>query len=70
MTRPAVYTLRIFHPQRCGPDLRRCDGGWGLGPERVAGHGVSAYDDEAVLETMRILENLGYGEEPVAATWV
>ncbi len=34
LTRPgAVLTLRIFHPQKCGPDLRRCDGGVA---ERVA----------------------------------
>ena len=35
MTRPgAVFVLRILHPERCGPDLGRCDGSWG--PERVA----------------------------------
>ncbi len=34
LTRPGgVFVLRSLHPERCGPDLRRCDGGL---PERVA----------------------------------
>ena len=28
-----AFVLRILHPERCGPDLRRCDGGR---KERVA----------------------------------
>ena len=34
LTRPGAFlTLRIFHPERCGSDLQRCDGGLS---ERVA----------------------------------
>jgi len=38
LARPAVFVLRIFHPEQCGPDLRRCGGGWGPAPlpERAA----------------------------------
>jgi hypothetical protein len=36
----AVFVLRILHPERCGPDLGRCDGGLA---ERVVSGWVKIY---------------------------
>jgi hypothetical protein len=48
MTRPGgVFVLRSFHPERCGPDLRRCGGGL---PELAAAERLKFYAARCLSE--------------------